>query len=136
MKYNRPNKYNISDSSLKEHLFILLESFGKIESYFNNKLFKNLPGARELNTFESLNNSSFPHMVTQENDSSDTNPDVSINISQEVINMDSYRSAQLSDFVNNLNIGVLLPLNCGHNGVYNSSEMEMLGFYLLNSKFI
>jgi hypothetical protein len=135
MKYNQP-KYNITDTSLKEHLYILLESFGKIESYFNSKLFKNAPtSARDLNTFESLNNNSFPHMVAQENEP-DSNNDSSINISQEVINMDSYRSAQLSDFVNNLNIGVLIPLNCGHNGTYSSSEMEMLGFYLLNSKFI
>jgi hypothetical protein len=62
--------------------------------------------------------------------------DVSISLSNENLNIESYKSVQLSDIIKNLNIGNLIPLKCGHNGGYNEKEIEMYSLYLLNSKFI
>ena len=140
MRYNNPNKYKISDETFKTNLNALIDGFSRLESFYNNKIFRN-GTPRDANPLESLNSengSTYLNVNTQGSDGEvvENNPDVSLNMTTEFISAESYRSAQLSDFIENLNIGVLIPLNCGHNGLYSHSEMEMLSFYLLNSKFI
>ncbi len=92
--------------------------FIKIEDYFNSKLFKSFKNQKEK-LYE-----------TTESNSNDNDGFESVTTAESTL------SAQLSDFVTQLNIGELIPLNCGHNGIYNTIEMEIYGFYLLNSNFI
>ena len=54
----------------------------------------------------------------------------------DAINVENYRSAQLSDVIKDLNIGSLIPLKCGHNGLLSQEELELYSLYLLNSKFV
>ncbi len=43
---------------------------------------------------------------------------------------------ELSDFIKNNNIGNLIPLSCGHNGLYSEEEKELYTTYLAYFKFI
>ena len=40
------------------------------------------------------------------------------------------------DFIDNVNPGNFLPLNCGHNGLFNQTESENYRYLLRNAKFI
>ena len=75
--------------------------------------------------------------------------DISINISQRISISDlnqnsindnmssgSYKNAQISNIIKNSNIGNLLILSCGHEGLFSAKELEMYSMYLLNSRFI
>lgn len=62
--------------------------------------------------------------------------DISINMSTDSINVNSYRNAILSDYVKTLKIGHLIPVDCGHNGSYNQTELDLYSFYLLNSNLL
>lgn len=121
---------------MKNSFKTIHECLVKIESFFNNIVFKNF---KVHNSLQTLNTES-GNLVSCRTEIVDLNTkrnaDVSLTISSEVLNMESYRSAQLSDFMKNLNIGNLVPLKCGHNGVYSGNESEMYSLYLLNSKFI
>lgn len=147
---NNPNKYNIVDGKFTSCLKNLLQNFIKIESLFNSILFKNFKNNasilnlnsdsnRESNAVFSerepvnriVENIEDPEITTKKD-----HTEISLSVTADVINMDSYRSAQLSDYFKNLNTGNLVPLQSGHNGVYNQTEMEVFGLYLLNSKFI
>jgi hypothetical protein len=48
----------------------------------------------------------------------------------------SYKNAQISNIIKNSNIGNLLILSCGHEGLFSAKELEMYSMYLLNSRFI
>jgi hypothetical protein len=134
MKYNNPSQYSISDTLLKQHLSVLVESFPKVETYFNYKIFKMSEVSNDvINPIEELNSdSSRKNTAELNNDDNNT----SLNITSDIVNVETYRSAVLSDFVNNLKIGDFIPLNCGHNGVFSSSEIEIYSMFLLNSKFV
>lgn len=120
-----------------------------MESYFNNTIFKNHRGLNQ--TVENINNlqgESNRDVLTN----TDTNNnydldspsskkdlvlmDTTLNVTSEVMSMDSYRSAQLSDVFEEMNLGNLIPLSCGHNGMYTHAETDMCSLYYLNSKFI
>ncbi len=62
--------------------------------------------------------------------------DISINMSTDSINVNSYRNAILSDYIKTLKIGHLIPIDCGHNGSYNPAELDLYSFYLLNSNLL
>ena len=93
--------------------------FIKIEDFYNSKLFKKLNNQKE-----------YTYTKTTVSNGSDTDG------LESVTTAESKLSAELSDFIVKLNIGELIPLSCGHNGVYNMLEMETYSFYLLNSNFI
>lgn len=110
----------------------------KLETFYNNIIFKN---SKTNNHFQALNNNETSTIVTSdENNTSKSanilSSDNNLSLSLDSIKTENYRSAQLSDFNKNLNIGNLIPLNCGHNGSYSQSEIEMYTLYLLNSKFV
>lgn len=48
----------------------------------------------------------------------------------------NFKNTAFSKFIMELNIGHLIPLNCGHNGHYNQQEIDMYSYLLLKSKFI
>jgi hypothetical protein len=63
--------------------------------------------------------------------------DNSILISTDAMNFsERYKSAELSDFIENLKIGFLIPLESGHNGSFTKKEIEVYSLYLMNSRFI
>jgi hypothetical protein len=131
MKY-ASTRYVISNNVLKQHLSVLMECFPKVETYFNNKLFNlGITSNVIMNPIEGFNSDS-----SRKNSSSPDDNNTSLNITNDIINVETYRSSVLSDFVTNLKIGDLIPLNCGHNGSFNRSEMEMYSLFLLNSKFV
>jgi hypothetical protein len=155
-----PNKYCIKDKEIQSSMQKVLEGFVRIETIFNGVIFKNykapqstlhslngldnLDSNRELSIhIEDTNrsntlgiNESPEKKNNNQNNQNVTMTDISINQTTEVINFDSYKSAQLSDFTRGLNIGNLIPLQCGHNGSYSSNEIDIYSLFLLNSKFI
>ncbi len=64
--------------------------------------------------------------------------DISISVnSNENINFESFHSStKLSDFIENLNIGNIIPLKCGHTGILDNKELEAYQLYLLKAKLI
>ena len=62
--------------------------------------------------------------------------DFSVSVSLDSINRESYRTSELSDIYKELNAGHLIPLTCGHNGLYSPSELEALQTHLINSNIL
>jgi hypothetical protein len=129
-------------NSLKSSLQYLI----KIESNFNKLVFKNLGLNISVNSFHTLNvipETSRDICFTEESPNSDRNngnfnntSEISMSMGVDAINVENYRSAQLSDVIKDLNIGSLIPLKCGHNGLLSQEELELYSLYLLNSKFV
>jgi hypothetical protein len=80
---------------------------------------------------------------------SNTQNEISLNISHRIsiselnqtsindnMSSGSYQNAQISNIIKNSNIGNLLILSCGHEGLFSAKELEMYSMYLLNSRFI
>lgn len=110
----------------------------KIESFFNSILFEKISNANYNNDYTLANVPGTSISVNAESPiSSDTiSGDVSLSFQNSLNSSDSYRNAQLSSFIKNANIGNLLLLNCGHEGLYSAKELEMYSMNLLNSSFI
>lgn len=71
------------------------------------------------------------------NSSSHLTNEHSISICADSINLsDRYKSADLSDFIKNLNIGHFIPINSGHDGPFSQKEIEIYSLFLMNSRFI
>lgn len=64
--------------------------------------------------------------------------DVSISVNtNDSINFESFNSStKLSDFIQSLNVGNLIPLKCGHSGVLDNKELETYQLYLFKAKLI
>ena len=127
-----PKKYIINDLLLTSSLKSLLTALIKIDSFFSFLLFE------KSNT-----------EISNELMNSNIQNDISINISQRISISDlnqnsindnmssgSYKNAQISNIIKNSNIGNLLILSCGHEGLFSAKELEMYSMYLLNSRFI
>lgn len=41
-----------------------------------------------------------------------------------------------SNFIKNLTIGNIIPLKCGHNGMFNREELDSYRAFLINAKLI
>lgn len=155
---NYQEKYIIRDQELKKSLSFLLDGFIKIEIFYNNFLFKNSDfemGSKLIDISDSnkltndrlnINNKEVTNLMYSSNNSSSTNindkklnesiGDISINMSTDNININSYRNAILSDYIKTLKIGYLIPVDCGHNGCFNQAELDLFSFYLLNSNLL
>jgi hypothetical protein len=46
------------------------------------------------------------------------------------------QTEELSNFLKTLNIGNIIPLKCGHNGMFNREELDSYRSFLINCKFI
>ncbi len=88
--------------------------FFKLEAIFNRVMFKSLEEDKSINL-------------------SKNTVDLSISVSLDSINRESYRNVQISDIYKRLNVGHLLPITCGHNGIFNDAELEAYQNHLLNS---
>lgn len=117
---NNNNKINNADNSNK----INSKNYNNI--IVNNKESQNL-------MYTSHNSNS---IIINEKKMNDSIGDISINMSTETINVNSYRNAILSDYIKTLKIGYLIPVDCGHNGCYNQPELDLYSFYLLNSNLL
>jgi hypothetical protein len=129
-------------SSLKTSLQYLI----RIESTFNKLVFKNIGLNSSVNSFPTLNvipETNRDICFTEENPNSDRNTgnynntsEISMSMGADAINVENYRSAQLFEVMKELNVGNLIPLKCGHNGLLTQAEVELYSLYLLNSKFV
>ena len=45
-------------------------------------------------------------------------------------------TTKLSNFIENLNVGNIIPLRCGHSGIFDNKELETYQMYLYKAKFI
>lgn len=130
-----PNKYQINDPLFSSALQSLIHALIKIETFFNSILFEKIIDVNYINDF-TLGNLPSPLINSEVSIPSDTvSGDISLSF-QGSTNTDSYRNSQLSSFIKNANIGNLLLLNCGHEGLFSSKELEMYSMNLLNSSFI
>jgi hypothetical protein len=63
--------------------------------------------------------------------------DISLSSSlSQCINVNNYKTLQLSNLIKNSNVGNMLILNCGYEGKFTQTELEMFSIYLLNSNFL
>jgi len=67
-----------------------------------------------------------------------TEHDISVGVSLDSINVESYRNIELSELYKELPsiAGYLVPLKCGHNGIYSKNEFEIYQNYLIKSNII
>ena len=131
LKFNHQNISNINKNDNKINL-----NANQIIQESENKSYNNL----NINNKESqkLMYTSHNSINTVINDKkiNESGVDISINMSTDSININSYRKAILSDYIKTLKIGHLIPVDCGHNGCYNQAELDLYSFYLLNSNLL
>lgn len=116
---DNPDIYLIDNHNLRSNIKIFAGYMWRIEAFFNSIIFRN------------------PNLLYHE----DVEDDLDIISSNREIKLDerytTYTSnSMLSDLIENINIGDLLPLECGHNGVYSQIELEYLHHALIRSKLI
>ena len=126
-----PKKYIINDILLTSSLKSLLTSLIKIDSFFSFLLFEK-SNPEISNELMSSNIQDISLNVSHRISISELNQ-TSIN---DNMSSGSYKNAQISSIIKNSNIGNLLILSCGHEGLFSAKELEMYSMYLLNSKFI
>jgi hypothetical protein len=140
---NQRDKYYVNDEKMTSSLKTALQYLIRIESAFNRVVFRN-------NLNSSSNNSPSLNIIpettrdiylterdlTKCKEGGGNNSEMSMSMGTDAMNVETYRSAQLSDTIKELNIGNLIPLKCGHNGLLSQTEIELYSLYLLNSKFI
>lgn len=114
---NEPGLYVIADQVLKNSLRTILEGFIQLDIHFNRILFTNSMTLRPLSTSTYLR--------------TDSKSENSLNDS--TLN-ENFKSLELSPNITNLNIGNLIPLSCGHNGLYTFEETENFSLYLFSSQ--
>lgn len=98
---------------------------------YNNLHINNKESQKLMYTSHNSNNT-----IINEKKMNESIGDISINMSTDTINVNSYRNAILSDYIKTLKIGHLIPVDCGHNGSYNQAELDLYSFYLLNSNLL
>ena len=131
---SNPSKYSISDPLFSSSLKSLLKALFKIEKFFNQLLFESISDNNEDSQIHNrtMNRSS----IIESGDLSTSLNGTSLNQSEINSSSNSYRNIQISDFIKEANLGNLLILSCGHEGLFNSKELEMYSIYLLNSNFL
>lgn len=77
-----------------------------------------------------------PYEDDKSMDLSKNTVDFSVSVSLDSINRESYRPSDLSDLFLTLPSGHLIPLSCGHNGVYSQMEMDAYQTHLIKSNLI
>ena len=136
---DNPNKYVIDDALLSSSLKSLLSAFVKIDSYFNDVMFdKENESEREFSfttNSNGVNGNSNSDNVSNSNDNNTNDISLSSSLSQS-INANNYKTLQLSSLIKNSNVGNMLILNCGYEGKFTQTELEMFSIYLLNSNFL
>lgn len=137
---DNPTKYVIDDALLSSSLKSLLSAFVKIDAYFNDVIFdKENENEKEFsfdNASDNNNNNNNNLNSNSSNDNTNTN-DISLSSSlSQCINVNNYKTLQLSNLIKNSNVGNMLILNCGYEGKFTQTELEMFSIYLLNSNFL
>jgi hypothetical protein len=133
-----PAKYIIDDALLSSSLKSLLSAFVKIDAYFNDVIFDKENENEKEFSFDNAsdNNSNINSNSNCSNDNTNTN-DISLSSSlSQCINVNNYKTLQLSNLIKNSNVGNMLILNCGYEGKFTQTELEMFSIYLLNSNFL
>ena len=131
-----PQKYILNDNDLVSSLKSLLTALIKIDSFFSFLLFEKANS--EIST--DLLNSNIHNDISLNVSHRNTLSELSNSLNQASLNDNisngSYKNVQISNIIKNANIGNLLILNCGHEGLFTAKELEMYSMYLLNSRFI
>ena len=132
-----PAKYIIDDALLSSSLKSLLSAFVKIDAYFNDVIFdKENENEKEFSFDNASDNNNSNINSNCSNDNTNTN-DISLSSSlSQWINVNNYKTLQLSNLIKNSNVGNMLILNCGYEGKFTQTELEMFSIYLLNSNFL
>ena len=132
-----PAKYIIDDALLSSSLKSLLSAFVKIDAYFNDVIFdKENENEKEFSFDNASDNNNNNLNSNSSNDNTNTN-DISLSSSlSQCINVNNYKTLQLSNLIKNSNVGNMLILNCGYEGKFTQTELEMFSIYLLNSNFL
>lgn len=132
-----PAKYIIDDALLSSSLKSLLSAFVKIDAYFNDVIFdKENENEKEFSFDNASDNNNSNINSNCSNDNTNTN-DISLSSSlSQCINVNNYKTLQLSNLIKNSNVGNMLILNCGYEGKFTQTELEMFSIYLLNSNFL
>lgn len=108
----------------------------KVNQETDNKSYNNLNiNNKESQKLMYTSHNSF-NTIVNDKKMNESIGDISINMSTDTINVNSYRNAILSDYIKTLKIGHLIPVDCGHNGTYNQAELDLYSFYLLNSNLL
>ena len=89
----------------------MLEFFAKFELTFNRILFK-------------------------KNSESEILEQININSTGELNTIIENSNDEITNFMKNLNIGNLIPLKCGHNGMLSREDLDCYRSFLISSKII
>jgi len=131
---NNQQGHTFENPQTTKSLKLILESLIKLESFFSQILFKNY---KNFSPIEFVTTNSESGREKDLNTTNNLMNDNSIIIGTDAVNFsERYKSAELSDFIENLKIGCLIPLESGHNGTFTKKEIEVYSLYLMNSRFI
>ena len=102
---------------MKYRLRLLLNFFFRLDAIYNKVMFKTLEDDKCVNLSKNFN-------------------DFSVSVTLDSVIGESYRNTELSDLYKQNRQGFLVPLRCGHNGIFNQTELNTYKSYLFNSKLI
>lgn len=117
----KQSEYTVVDTSFFPSLRNLELALMRIENYFMDFLFEKEENLDNESNLDNENKSNY-------------SIDKSLNDSS--LRLSTFKTIQLSNIIQNANIGNLLILNCGHEGCFDAKELEMYSIYLLGSHFI
>ena len=125
-----PKKYVINDGVFTSSLKTVLDSLNRIQKFYEKN-------------FLNHKNKNIELIIDQDksiyDDIDKTKTNNSLNLNDNSINeliSEKSEEKKIIDLVNEINIGNLFILNCGNSGAFNSEEIKMLSWFLVNSNFI
>ncbi len=139
-KYKLDSTLNISDDNLSNSGNVEGSSLGldgntsnitssKNESNTNTNMIMILDSNEDEKLDENLESSNKEINSKSMNNNSNFNDDI-IKINE------IYNNLELSNFIKKNNIGNLVPITCGHNGLLTEKEYEIIRLYMVNAGFI
>ena len=141
---NKFNRYSLDNLALKDNLKLLVKFLKRIEVVFSKIIFKNYEEKTKSNKAESLLDVTDDNIEDKSNNvtivyNDDHRGEVD-DADDEIHKVDSkgdiYHNLELSNFILSNNVGNLVPLSCGHNGVLTENEFDVISYYMFNSGFI
>lgn len=125
---DNPEKYTISDGVLSSSLKTVLDSLLKIEKFFDD----NFLNQNDKDIILNINDDS---MISQDRNNNNLDTESSVNALNKCFKND-IDTNKILNFLQKINLGNLLILNCGDEGEYSTEELKMFSTFLLNSNFI
>jgi hypothetical protein len=106
----------------------------ELEEYIQHTIFKRIRIILEISN--KLQTNFMNHLFNNDNIQINTNSDLANSYSIEKNHIVEHPILEVNNLLDNLYIGSLIPISCGHNGNYSETELQFIKYELIKAKFI